>query len=101
MNFTDGGDYVPIEITRREIVITTESATKQYDEKPLTNKKFYVSQGMLASGDRVELNVLGEVISGTGYNTVDKESLKILDADGNDVTANYVVTIKLGVLTVT
>jgi hypothetical protein len=57
---------------------------------------------MLADGDKVELEVVGETTSvGTVQNTINKESLRIVDSEGTDVSANYTVTVKLGTLTIT
>jgi hypothetical protein len=38
---------------------------------------------------------------GTVQNTINKESLRIVDSEGTDVSANYTVTVKLGTLTIT
>ncbi|MBO7196030.1 MAG: transglutaminase domain-containing protein, partial [Clostridia bacterium] len=102
VNFMDGGEYVPIKVNPREIVVATGSESKYYDSKPLTNDTYYVSKGQLADGHRLNIEVIGSITAvGSVSNTVDISSLVIYDADGNIVTKNYnVVGYELGTLEV-
>jgi hypothetical protein len=100
VDFKSGGAYVPIEITPRTIELTTASATKNYDGKELTADRIYVSMGTLIEGHTLTAEVIGSIVSaGETKNTVNKESIVILDSAGNDVTSNYRISaIKLGTL---
>ena len=102
VNFIGDEEYIPLNITPREITITTASETKVYDGDPLTNDGFYVSKGILVDGHKINLSVIGTVTAKgeSSFNTIDKDSLIIYDAKGNDVTHNYEVVYNLGVLTV-
>ena len=101
VNYVDGGVYNVISITPRSITVVTGSATKPYNGEALTNHTFYISIGMLGDGHVMTLRVTGTITAqGSTENLIDKESLRIVDADGNDVTKNYDVTYILGILTV-
>ena len=105
VDYASERDYSMLTITRRSIVITTASASKPYDGEELTNPVAYVSLGMLGEGHTLYLEVLGSITTvGSVQNTVNKESLKILDSEGNDVTKNYYIPNSnwiLGILTIT
>ncbi len=89
-------------VKKRPIIITTESAEKIYDAKPLT------ASGWLVSDDSVYDLVLGHKISantpiGSQTNAGVSENgytgeIKILASE--DVTGNYDITPRLGTLTV-
>ena len=101
VNWGDQGEYIPFEIIKRTITITTASQTKKYDGSPLTNNSFYVSYGELADGHKINLDVIGTITAvGISHNTVNKESLIIFDSNGIDLTANYEVVIIPGKLEV-
>ena len=85
------GEYV---IDRRPITVQTDDGSKLYDGLPLTAPGFRVVTdfgGMEpVAGHRVELNVTAAPIN-PGYhdNTADKDSFRVYDAKGRDVTGNY------------
>ncbi len=93
--------YDVITVNRRALEITTASATKEYDGKPLVKNSFTVSMGNLPEGFKIELTILGSITEvGISENFVNLSSLRIYDEKGNDVTANFTCTVVLGVLTV-
>lgn len=90
--------YGTLEILPREIEITTESATKEYDGKPLTNNEWSISNGSVAPNQRIEVEVTGSQTEvGKSDNTAEA---KVFDANESDVTKNYSITYKLGTLEV-
>ena len=81
-----------LKVTRREVVITTSSATKPYDQEPL---KVGGSVHNLAEGDEVIFKAAGsQTAIGSSVNGY------ILNWDDTDCR-NYYITEKLGTLTVT
>ena len=98
MNIT--GEYVPIEVSQLDIEITSGSASKVYDGKPLSDSDVYISKGSLNYGDKLVAYTSGTI---TEIGEVDNEivSYKIINQYGEDVTENYNITVKLGTLTVT
>ena len=94
--------YNIFSISKRDITVTTGSANKPYDGEPLENPTFYIPIGMLGEGHTLHLDVLGTITEvGEVENTIDRESLSITDAYGNDVTKNYNVKCILGTLKIT
>ena len=85
----------------REITISADSAQKEYDGAPLTCNSIIYDASLLASTDHVEeYDVWGSQLSiGESSNVL--KSVKIVNSDGKDVTANYKITIQDGLLTVT
>ncbi len=104
-----GNDYIVMSVQRRNIVITTESATKEYDEEPLVCNESYISEGSLitdANGKvlhEYSMKILGEqYIVGTSFNSYASDSFRIYDkATGIDVTENYNWRVDFGTLTIT
>ena len=101
VNYVDDATYDVLTVVPREITVTTGSATKPYDGTALTDSSYYVSYGLLGTGHKLSIEVTGTISNvGTARNFVNKESLKITDKNGKDVTKNYVVTFELGYLTI-
>ena len=92
-----------LEVTKRPITITADSATKEYDTKPLTKDTADVTSGSLVEGHKLAaVEVVGSQTEvGTSKNTIKENSVKITDAKNNDVTRNYAITLKDGTLEVT
>ena len=92
-----------ITISPRSITITAESAKKEYDTKALTQNTAKITEGSLASGHKVSaIEINGSQTEvGTSKNVIKAGSVKISDASGKDVTANYTITLKEGTLEVT
>ena len=88
-----------LEVTLKEVTITADSASKIYDATALTDNG-YTSSG-LAKGDTfASVTVTGsQTVVGTSANV--PSAAKILDKDGNDVTASYKITYVNGTLEVT
>ena len=98
-------DYTVVEITQRLISLKTDSASKKYDGTPLTKHSCSVVSGKLMEGHRIEAEYTGSQTEiGTSDNYINMESIKIFDADGNDVTEYYKVDeniiVGIGTLTV-
>lgn len=97
------GKRLSTKIVKRPITIVTGSASKVEDGKPLSSDKIYtlsdigldLVEGHYISGDfNKSQTEVGKV-----ENTL--ENLKIFDAEGNDVTNNYDITLQFGTLEVT
>ena len=87
--------------TDGEVILTAESVTKVYDGTLLTNSTF--TWAGLPDGFTVTATVTGSLTNvGTAGNTIDKDTIKISDTSGKDVTANYTnISTVSGTLTVT
>jgi uncharacterized protein YnzC (UPF0291/DUF896 family) len=93
------GDFLRVD--KRSITIKAASETKAYDGTPLTNDTIEFVFGELVEGHTIVAPVKGSItLAGSVENMIDKKKLKIVDADGNDVTDNYKITCEPGVLTV-
>ncbi len=93
------GDFLRVD--KRRITIKAASETKAYDGTPLTNDTIEFVFGELVEGHTIVAPVKGSItLAGSVENMIDKKKLKIVDADGNDVTDNYKITCEPGVLTV-
>ena len=91
--------YIPIKVEPRNITVTAESQTKQYDGKPLENGNAFISFGSLVKGHRIEYATMGSITApGNTFNEV--VSVIIYDENGNDVTQNYNIFGEPGILTV-
>lgn len=95
----------PLTVTKRFIEITAGSAQKVDDGKALTDYTFVVSKGSLVDGHEIDLETIcfdGFITSvGTAKNSIDPDSIQILDANGNDVTDNYYIVLVDGLLEIT
>ena len=91
--------YIPIKVEPRNITVTAESQTKQYDGEPLENGNAFISFGSLVKGHRIEYVTMGSITApGITFNKV--VSVIIYDENGNDVTQNYNIFGEPGILTV-
>ena len=85
----------------REIIVTAGSASKIYDGRPLTRDSYSVTKGELVKGHKLTASVTGSQTElGSSANSIVKNSVKITDAAGNDVSANYSITTAAGTLSV-
>ena len=86
-------------VTPLELKITAASDNKVYDGTALTNSG-YTGEG-LAAGDRIESAVVtgSRTTVGTADNVA--SSAKVVNANGDDVTASYTVSYEKGILKVT
>ena len=87
-----------------ELKIVTQGAEKFYDGTPLTNDKYDVTvlnATDFVAGHRIIVQVIGsQTIVGSSPNVIDESGVKVLDADGNDVTKNYRISYQYGELIV-
>lgn len=88
-----------VAVSPRPITIVVEDASKVYDGTPLTSCVYDITEGTLAEGDELEisfpvsLTTVGEVANTPEFT--------LTNANGDDVTAYYDVTLSVGQLTVT
>ena len=90
-----------LKVNPRTLVITSESESKDYDGKPLTNTNYEISEGgdALVKGHKAVVRITGFIIDpGSVNNTVN--SVNVYDENGKDVTRNYRLIIREGLLTV-
>ncbi len=104
-NYTTSFASGTIEVTAREVLLTTASEKRAYDATPLKNANVTVSPDSLNElvlGHTVSLSVTGSITDvGSTPNIFDVTTLKILDENGCDVTHNYLPSILTGTLEVT
>ena len=98
-------DTVSVAISKIAITLTADSGEQTTDTKTPLVVSTYKLTGTLADGHKIsnELKMtsdstLSEV--GTRPNKIDKDTVKIVDGEGKDVTANYEITLADGTLTV-
>ena len=93
--------YVPLRVDGRLITLTSASQTKIYDGEMLTNPQVMITQGSLIGGHTLEAVASGYIITpGFAENTLDFHNIRIVDSEGRDVTYNYTINIRNGILTV-
>lgn len=83
--------YGLLEVRKIKInIIETGSAEKFDDGTPLVCEKANEMENMLLDGHRISVTFTGiQTRVGTSENTVDKNTLKIVDENGNDVSRLY------------
>lgn len=87
-----------ISVTPRLITLASLSDSKPFDGTPLTNNKWRIIDGSVAPGQRIEVNIYGNIIeAGTIANEL---SANIYDSGNLDVTKNYEITYNPGELMV-
>ena len=88
-----------LEVTKKALTITVDSASKEYDKTALTKDSYTVSG--LADGDSIKsVTISGsQIMKGSSENVPSKAV--IVNAKGEDVTSSYDITYKNGTLTVT
>ena len=88
-----------LEVTKKALTITADSASKEYDKIALT-KDSYTCTG-LSNGDTIKsVTIIGsQTMKGSSENVPSKAV--IVNAKGEDVTSSYDITYKNGTLTVT
>jgi hypothetical protein len=88
-------------VKQRDITLTAASANKIYDGRPLTRDSWKLTSGELVKGHKLTASVSGSQTDiGSSANVVVKNSIKITDGSGKDVTKNYNITTAAGTLTV-
>jgi hypothetical protein len=96
----EGMEETPVlTVNPRPLELTAASETRVDRGEPLESPTVYLTRGSLAAGHRLEAVAVGRQEGiGISANTVDTDSLRILDAEGRDVTHLYRVTTVDGVL---
>ncbi len=93
-------DTVNFAIEQRTVVLATASAQKEYDGTPLTAHEIIFRASGL-DGHTATANFLSSrTEGGSSKNEIEDGSIRIFDADGNDVTDNFAYTLKIGWLTI-
>ncbi len=92
-----------LSVLAREITVTSSDAEKIYDGKPLYNDGHFVSPDNTVSGvvqgQRLIVNISGYIVEpGVAHNTI--ERVTVLDEFGRDVSSNYIIRMREGLLTV-
>ena len=88
-----------LEVTPRYITVTADSDSKVYDDTPLTKPSSTVTEGSLAPNQTKHETFIGSITDvGSVPNVID--TIVIKDAQGEDVTFNYVITRLDGTLTI-
>lgn len=91
-------DFGQLTVQPRKMVISSESAEKIYDEKPLTEPEWSILSGDVVSGHTLNVAVEGtQTAAGRGVNFF---TVSILDGSGKDVTGNYQLDLQYGTLIV-
>lgn len=87
-----------IETEPQKLVISSSSVTGVYNGKELTNAEWQLNEGELKEGHFLSVNVSGSQLNvGHSENYV---SATVYDAKGNDVTSEYTIEYRPGVLNV-
>lgn len=98
------GDEYPLQVLKRRIEVKSISISKVNDGNPLygaeggSDKSAWISMGSLAVGHTVKIVVSGILLPHQSWCLNAIESVTVYDAEGNDVTDNYEITLNEGVL---
>ncbi|MBO4325574.1 MAG: transglutaminase domain-containing protein [Lachnospiraceae bacterium] len=93
------GDGV-LTFAQRKIVVTSDSASKEYDGLPLVQHSCKIGGEGLAEGDELKVDYPSYIIY-PGKVSNELENLRIVSRKFGDVTDYYDITIKLGTLKIT
>ncbi len=103
-NYEIGFSVGLLTVSPREILVQTGSAVKEYDGTALTNKTFSVEKRgdkELIDGHVINVENIGSLSRvGKAENICSLDKTRIYDADGKDVTSNYLVSYSYGMLEV-
>lgn len=98
-------EEIPFTITKRNIIITTDSDYKEYDGKPLTSSNYEIEGDGFPDGQGLSGVEVNGTITDAGVieNTVkDETTVRITAEKGTkDVTKNYTISFKYGTLKIT
>jgi uncharacterized protein YnzC (UPF0291/DUF896 family) len=97
-------EFGKLEVTPREVIIETASASKQFDGKELSAHQYQIVSGSLNDGEvfKEEDFVYKGLQQGYGFsdNIIDIDSISIYNGE-TDVTSNYSIKVIYGRLTIT
>jgi hypothetical protein len=99
-NYGDEVSMVAATVQARQIAVTADSATKEYDGTALTAPTASVTTGLLVFGHTLDATVVGSQTSVGSSGNVVTVAL-ILGPSDLDVTANYSIQVRAGTLTIT
>ncbi len=88
-----------LSVSARPLTVETGDAKRVYDGTPLKAESYELTAGTIADGHTLEVAYTGEQTN-VGE-TENAASVTVVDANGNDVTNNYAVTVTSGTLEVT
>ena len=93
--------YGTLTITPAELSVRADSCTKKYDGKPLECPSYVIGNGKLCQGHTIaDIHIVGRITQiGRCDNMI--MYVTIVDAEGQDVTKNYSITLLPGTLCVT
>ncbi|MDE6105445.1 MAG: transglutaminase-like domain-containing protein [Clostridia bacterium] len=92
-------DYGALCVLPREITVTSRSKTFNYTIESVSCAEYDITSGELAAGHKAEVEIYS-ALKGVGRRDNVISGVKIYDADGYDVTANYSIATAFGTLTV-
>lgn len=99
-NFKLTYEYGTLKIDKRPVTITTGSATRVFNNQPLSNGGYEVTGGTLVSGQQPAVDVLFSVTDVTASGGIDNTTtFRVLDGI-KDVSGNYTITYVYGKLIV-
>lgn len=100
-NYNDRTGTGTVNITPRPISITAGSATKVFDNQPLTNNSYTLTSGTIVEGEELfDVTVTGTITQvGSVPNVPSNAEIGIIE--GPDTTSNYAITYVNGTLTIT
>ncbi|MDE6613423.1 MAG: transglutaminase-like domain-containing protein [Clostridia bacterium] len=92
-------EYGALTVLPLEITVTSRSKVFEFTADAVYCKEYDITAGELAAGHKAEVEI-NAAQKGVGRRDNVISSVKIYDANGVDVTANYAVTTAFGTLTV-
>ncbi len=100
-NYNDRTGSGTVNITPRPISITAGSATKVFDNQPLTNNSYTLTSGTIVEGEELfDVTVTGTITQvGSVPNVPSNAEIGVIE--GPDTTSNYAITYINGTLTIT
>ena len=94
--------YCPIRVDQRPIELTANSVVREYNGSPVQSTGYTISMGSLVAGHRIVFIEIDGSITEVGITecVVIDRSIKIVDQQNRNVTSNYQISTKPGVLEV-
>ncbi|MGN0813844.1 MAG: transglutaminase family protein, partial [Candidatus Coproplasma sp.] len=101
-NYEISYNFGLLKVTAGQLVVQAGSSSKVYDGTPLTCETYSLTEtSVLAAGHVLTAQTQGsQTLIGQSKNEIVDGSVKVKDADGNDVTDCYVISYKYGILEV-
>lgn len=81
----------------KDCTVIVQGGEKQYDGTPLESENYFVG---LAEGHTVTYETVGGSRTEVGSQQASVDNIRIYDADGNDVTSEYAITVFPGNITI-